>query len=568
MERPGPKDNFLRRNRFKIAVASVGAVSLASAATAVEKRETFDPLVSSVNSANHLMLVNHHKVYEQALDNLKAKAAHAQVIQAGQKVESRIHNESGKQKIKTINDDFSDIASIDPDFGGMFYDSDGNLNIYTTNTQKDNATVKNAITKTFGPDKTSKGQIKFKQANYRFSDLRIWQEEALSLFETQGVISSGIDHTTNSLKIEVDDLEIEVAIRSQLDALGIPNSAVHIEKGEPVSTETTLRQKLRPVEGGLNLTETNSLCTLGFNAQRSGIEGFVTASHCSATRSTVENTLYYQTTNSFADKIGIETVDPPFTTGGICPITKQCRYADANFSTYNVGISVNRGFIEKTQSLNSPQLANNTNIVGSFQITDIAYALVGSKVNKEGRSSGWTDGTVTAVCADVAVSGTPIIMLCQNEASYQSAGGDSGSPIFEIPTLGVDNATLVGIHWGGMSPSGLYTDEGYELTSTGVFSPYSAIVSELGPLTVTVPTATETPTVTATATATATSTPTETATLQPSVLGGVDTDSNLISSKQVKQSEKNKHKNAPLAIGIIAALAGTAIYTKKLLNSK
>lgn len=550
---------------FKIATASVGAVSLAGAATALEKPQVFDPLSSSVISANHLVLDKPHKAYDQIIDALASDAKVAQAQSA---------NPDKPKKIKTINDDFSDIASIDPDFGGMFYDSESNINIYMLNSQKDNAPVINAIAKTFGADKISKRQIKIKQANYRFSDLKAWHDEAISLFEIPGVITSSIDHTTNSLKIEVDDLEKEAAIRSQLDILGIPNGAAHVEKGELILEETaSLRQKIRPVEGGLSIATNTVLCTLGFNAELNGVEGFVTASHCSTARSVADGTIFFQITNS-ADRIGEETEDPPFTTGGTCPVNFQCRESDVNFSAFDQGVNKARGFIEKTQGLNTPQNLHNTDIVGSFQITGTGDVIVGDKVDKVGRSSGWTGwtgqdldahGLVTEVCADVAVSGTSIIMLCQNEASYQSAPGDSGAGVFVPNSNGVNTVTLVGSHWGGIGsvgpcPAGC-TDEGYSLTTTGVFNPYRAITSELGPLTVTAPIPTETPT--ATATATATATPAETPTLQPSILGGVDQNPIFTDSEQIKQSEKNKNKKVPLVAGLITALAGTAFFAKK-----
>jgi secreted trypsin-like serine protease len=52
-------------------------------------------------------------------------------------------------------------------------------------------------------------------------------------------------------------------------------------------------------------------------------------------------------------------------------------------------------------------------------------------------------------------------MLCQAEASYASAGGDSGSPVFWEGQDGT--LTDVGIHWG----------------HGGIFSPHNAVNFEL-----------------------------------------------------------------------------------------
>lgn len=76
----GRRENFVNRKRLNIVARSVAVVGIAAAgAAAVEKTGLFDPLESSVNSANHLVLNNLRKSYEQLIDTLpeveKAEAA-------------------------------------------------------------------------------------------------------------------------------------------------------------------------------------------------------------------------------------------------------------------------------------------------------------------------------------------------------------------------------------------------------------------------------------------------------------------------------------------------------------
>jgi hypothetical protein len=88
-------------------------------------------------------------------------------------------------------------------------------------------------------------------------------------------------------------------------------------------------------------------------------------------------------------------------------------------------------------------------------------------VNKVGRTTGWTQGQVSGSCVDTGVSGSNIVLLCQDFADAGVGGGDSGSNVF-VQTGG-DNVTLVGILWGSNAAGTLF-----------VYSPYSAVRSELG----------------------------------------------------------------------------------------
>ena len=406
-------------------------------------------------------------------------------------------------RVITINDRFSDVARAEPAFGGMFYDEQGNLTVYLLDTGK-REHARAAIAAVFGVKRIPKDGIRVLPARYSFADLRAWQDQSLSLFAIPGVLSSYINHKANMLEVGVQDLRLSDEVHHALQNLGIPQEAVHIKQTEPIvlQVQETLRNKVRPVKGGLEIQRRinptlASVCTLGVNALRAGKEGFVTASHCSATPAAVDTgdgAVFYQKENGpflDGDKIGHETVDPP---PFACPPPdegQQCRFSDVNFSEYDIAPAQYRvGFIEKTQGLNAPQIPESKNIAGNFQITGTGDALQEQVVNKVGRSSGWTNGTVTAVCATERFG--VYIKLCQNEASYQSAAGDSGSPVFQIAAPGSDSVTLVGIHWGGKVFAGLCpadcTDEGDRLTTTGVFTPFDITDGVLGPLTVTAPT--------------------------------------------------------------------------------
>jgi hypothetical protein len=304
-------------------------------------------------------------------------------------------------------------------------------------------------------------------------DLPALHQRLLPLFELAGVIFTDADESTGRLVVGVLDRDVEGLVRARLQVLGVPSQSVDVVETEPIVQVATLRDKVRPVVAGLQIRFSLFLCSLGFNAVRGGISGYVTASHCSDKQGEVDGTLYYQPLNRVADEfIGTEIADPPFfrSTNG-CPIGRKCRFSDSNFSDGDNAVSFTLGGIAKTTGANNGSLV----ISGEFSITGEGSATVGQTVNKVGRTTGWRRGTVTRSCVNTGVFGTNIVLLCQDFAENTAvrivAGGDSGSPVFR--RIGnSDNVTLLGNLWGGNSSGTLF-----------VYSPIRNIESELGPLT-------------------------------------------------------------------------------------
>jgi hypothetical protein len=113
-----------------------------------------------------------------------------------------------------------------------------------------------------------------------------------------------------------------------------------------------------------------------------------------------------------------------------------------------------------------------TLFIGSNDCASVGGCLAsGTTVNKIGRTTGWTKGSITSTCANTGVQGTRIVQLCQTFVSAGVGGGDSGSDVF----VGPDNSgkvMLAGILWGGNSSGTQF-----------VFSPFGNVTSELGDLT-------------------------------------------------------------------------------------
>jgi hypothetical protein len=366
-------------------------------------------------------------------------------------------------EIETSDDRLAAVARQVPGFGGMFFDQDGTLQVYMTD-QKGPAPASlvslldDVITREVGRGERLSGSgVEVLDGQYGFLDLYNWQAQmSPAVLALPEVVFTDIDETTNRLRIGITDSPgMSEAVEKYLAELNVPRKAVLISETKPVIPE--LRNVRRPLRGGLQINFGNFLCTLGFPAVRQGVTGYVTNSHCTNTQGGVEGTVYHQPAASgTANRIGQEIADPTYFTGGSCPAGRRCRFSDSSFARVphpsGPSVATALGTIARP-AVNS----FNWNGVDIFQITGEAAPVVGQAVTKVGRTTGRTSGTIQQTCANFNVSGSTITQLCQSRASFSSAGGDSGSPVFRITTL--PNVILVGIHWG----------------SGGVFSPITGI---------------------------------------------------------------------------------------------
>lgn len=181
-------------------------------------------------------------------------------------------------------------------------------------------------------------------------DLEAQHQRLLPLFELEGVVFTDADETRGRLVVGVVNRGLEQSVRARLSALGVASDSVDVVQTPPIVPVTTLRDKVRPVVGGLQIRFSRFLCSLGFNAIRNGVFGYVTAAHCSDKQGEVDGTRYYQPLNRRADElIGREIVDPPFfRNSGVCPRGKKCRYSDANFSDGEDAVAFTIGAIAGT----------------------------------------------------------------------------------------------------------------------------------------------------------------------------------------------------------------------------
>ncbi len=382
----------------------------------------------------------------------------------------------GEGPAKSVDQELARMGREIPGFGGLFYDEQGRPNVYLLDTRGATA----AALKKMGPE------VRLRQGDYEFASLLAWRSELrrllalpgvvyLDVDETRNRVTLGLDATSRSKSLDRDRLERELLFTR------VPREAVLLEDTEPVKPLITLRSKFRPAEGGIQVLfpidpPIYGVCTLGFNAFRGSVFGFVMNSHCTGVRGEVDGISYFQSVPSDG-MIGTEIADPGAFTDPPCPPGKKCRISDSAFVRYansRLGIlggiarPASAGAEEGTLNLKSP--------TARFLIAGrVGSPFAGDTVHKVGRTTGWTFGTVVSTCADINVSGADDTQLCQTRVQAGAGGGDSGSPVFYRIGSGTNpKVKLAGILWGG----GFHPVFG----ETYIFSPLDNIEEELGPL--------------------------------------------------------------------------------------
>jgi hypothetical protein len=299
------------------------------------------------------------------------------------------------------------------------------------------------------------------------------RERARPVFEVDGVVY--VDEADDGmLEVGVVGANVVQAVQQRLAGLGIPLERVRIVVTKPIHELATLRDKVRPLVGGLQIAFVKSgltyLCTLGFIAVKGGVTGFITNSHCTSKEFQPDGTVHHQPLPQ--NPVGAEASDPPaFNCGG----GLKCRWSDSVFDQLYSGVAASLGYIASTAGVNDGSIT----IAGLYLIAfkHAGNAETGTTLRKVGRTTGQTEGVVTNTCADIRPIGSRVIRLCQDIVSAGTAivaGGDSGSPVFKLadnPDTAEVEVELYGVLWGGSSDG-----------TTFVYSPLTNIEKDLGTL--------------------------------------------------------------------------------------
>lgn len=302
----------------------------------------------------------------------------------------------------------------------------------------------------------------------------LFPETSAEIMALPATVYADHDEVRHKLVFGVENENAVQGITRSLIARGLSADEFEVKVTQPIVMLSGLQDEYRPTENGTQIHFGNYVCSIGFNADFGTVRSMITASHCTNTQGGVEGTTYAQPLRSVDPTvIATEVSDPTYGALPGCSLNKRCRYSDASRSAYSSGVASARGVIARTTGVNNGDLTVNGTIQVSAQ--DNNSTSFSGSIDKVGRTTGWTRGTVNGTCATVNVSGSTIQLLCQtlvtNSAAAIVSGGDSGSGVFKYNSDGT--ATLVGILWGGSG------------TSTFVFSPLKNVEDELGGLTAT-----------------------------------------------------------------------------------
>lgn len=398
------------------------------------------------------------------------------------------------------------LANAVPGFAGYYIDEAGAPTVWLTDpSQRDAAAQALAgFLESYG---WTAADLRVREAAYDWKQLHAWHEASWpQALAVAGALTSDIDERNNRLRFTGIDASALSGILAAVTGAGVPSAAVEVALRGPVFQVASLRDRIRPAHGGLQLQFFASPispvlynCTLGFNVLAGGVQSFVTNSHCSNVQGgETPRTDYYQSVRGGvqADNlsyIASEVDDPDYVIGGAgCPAARQCRYSDASRAQYAAGQTFAIGRIARTALLNTIRAQDSVRFLAidslapQWRITaEQGNTVLGQTLNKTGRTTGWTQGTVEETCVNVSVTDSPITQLCQTIVGAHVAGGDSGSPVFGLHTDGT--VFLAGILWG--SSTNLTTG-----LVRFIMSPLSAIERELGALTTEDPATTSEPT--------------------------------------------------------------------------
>jgi len=372
-------------------------------------------------------------------------------------------------------DDPASLARNIPGFGGFFIDAQGAPTVYLQDPGQ-RGRAEQALAPYLRAHGFGAGQLKVRKGAYDWDQLETWFTGAsVEALAVRGAVFVDADEASNRVRIGVEP-GAGGRVRAALAKLGMPDAAVIVEERAPVTyamaqgpkpkakpgSGSSLQGTVRPIIGGVQINFPGFLCTLGFNVSGA----FITNSHCTTTQGGTEGTRYWQPTQTASPtQVATEAADPQYSTNlQGCPSGRVCRRSDASRAAYANGF--NQFTIGRIARTNRP--GRSLTIVGDFRITAEGSAVVGNVVNKVGRTTGWSQGSVTNTCVNTNVSGTNITQICQNFVSATVGSGDSGSPVFQI--ISGNDVRLVGILWGGSGSQNF------------VFSPLNQIEQELGGL--------------------------------------------------------------------------------------
>jgi hypothetical protein len=287
--------------------------------------------------------------------------------------------------IQTQAPSMEELVSRVPGFGGFYIDQ-GRPTVWLTDVSGRGAAVQ-ALTPFMRGMGRDPAELQVRRGDFDYRQLTLWFNAASPVaLDMDGTVMVDLDEARNRVLVGVENAATIGAVRAALVRAGLPDRSITIEVMRPVERLASLQGAATPIWGGVQINFPGYLCTLGFNATASGQASFITNSHCTATQGGVQNTPYYQPTQSIDPRlIATEVADPAYQKGvGVgCPKQKLCRRS-VQPARYSAGYSnYQQGRIARPGALGSL----NYTISWTIGTTERRWS---GNPNKVGRTTGWT----------------------------------------------------------------------------------------------------------------------------------------------------------------------------------
>jgi hypothetical protein len=363
------------------------------------------------------------------------------------------------------------LAKAVPTFGGAFVNPDGTLSVYLTHPAASVA-MRAALTAEFRRLDRPAMPVRIIHGAYAFVDLDRWIARLTPALAGPALLSTEIDERTNRIRIGIASESARSTIQQALTRAGVPTAAVVVEIApRPQLFSPTLRSRISPLTAGSQITfwtayNDRSECTYGPNVVWQGARHMLVNSHCTPPQGgpTVGTSIFQPKIPTYERnrgkyQVGEEIQDTEWRTNLYgCVSGYVCRYSDAALIAFRYGDrDWDLGGVMRTRNPAALPAIYGTLEVNptawSFEMSGIASDLfVGDVVNKVGRTTGWTVGTLESTCRNIFLPAEGRGYLCSGVVKAGAGRGDSGSPVFWTTSGGQHR--LAGMLFGGVINSG------------------------------------------------------------------------------------------------------------------
>lgn len=350
--------------------------------------------------------------------------------------------------LRTLREDFQEIAARDHSFGGFWVDENGQLVVATKTGEVSRETeelVHGWLRRNSRADLLPRRIEAFK-VMYDYAELMGYYEKIRSSVAShRDVAGIGIDERTNSVLVNVRTEVGKSWVESQLAAqkIGAREAKVALETNG-YDVQAGLQSTFATLRGGIQVT--NSIvgdCSIGFLGHMTigpndpypdmSRPVVTTAAHCTQSQISLVGETFGQP--SSARPIGnVSRIAQVYTSCGGGYV--WCRYADVALIAVRDTIPIGWATAAISTATTPPA---NPSYLGwrAYAGSGVTGAVLGETITRVGRTRGQTTGTVVVSCQDRQSTLLPgMWTLCAMNATATTEGGDSGGTVYIPSTVG------------------------------------------------------------------------------------------------------------------------------------